>query len=174
MESAIKKNGTTYGIIIGVVGILSATIVYALQLYTAWWLSVLGLVISIALYCVMLSKTKKEMGGVFSFKQAFTTFFIAAVLAILIGTLYNVVLYNFVDPGAKEIVKEQSIKATVSIMEGFDAPAASINEAVEKLQKEDQFSIGTLFTNAVVAIAISCVLGLILALIFKSRPTYKE
>lgn len=174
MDAAIKKNGTTFGIILGVIGILNATLVYVFQLYTAWWVSVLGLVISIVLYCMMLSKTKKEMGGVFSFKDAFTTFFIAAILAILIGTIYNVVLYNFIDPGAKEVVKEESIKATISIMQKFDAPSKSINEAVEKLQKEDQFSVSSLLTNAVVAIAISCVLGLILALIFKSRPTYKE
>lgn len=174
MNPAIKKNGTTYGIILGVIGVLNATLVYAFHLYTAWWVSILGLVISIVIYCVMLSKTKKEMGGVFSFKDAFTTFFLASVLAILIGTIYNVVLYNFVDPGAKEIVKEESIKATVSIMEKFDAPAASINEAVAKLEKEDQFSISSLLTNAVIGLAVSCVIGLILALIFKSRPTYKE
>ena len=174
MDQAIKKNGITYGIILGVIGVLTATLTYVFQLYTAWWIGIVSLVVAIALYCVMMSKTKKEMGGVYSFKDAFTTFFIAAVISIVIGTVFNVVLYNFVDPGAKEIVKEESIKATVSILEKVGAPSADVNKAIEKLEKEDQFSIQTLFTNALIGIAISCVLGLILALIFKSRPTYKE
>ncbi|MBD3582789.1 DUF4199 domain-containing protein [Flavobacterium selenitireducens] len=174
MDQAIKKNGTTYGIILGVIGILTTTLIYVFQLYTAWWVSLLSFVISIVMYCMMLSKTKKEMGGVYSFKDAFTTFFIAAVIAVLIGTIYNVVLYNFVDPGAKEVVKEESIKATVSILEKLGTPNSEINKAVEKLEGEDQFSIGALITNAAIITAISCILGLILALIFKSRPTYKE
>lgn len=174
MNEIIKKNGITYGIILGVFGILTTTLVYALQLYTAWWLTGLSFVLSIVIYCVMLSKTKKQLGGVFSFKEAFTTFFIASVIAIIIGTLYTAVLYNFVDPAAKDVVKEQSIEATVSIMEKMGAPASQINEAVEKLEKDDQFSVGTQLMNAVIGIAVSCVIGLILALIFKSRPTYKE
>lgn len=174
MNAIIKKNGISFGVIIGVLSILFATLTYVFKLYTAWWVGLLSFGISIVIYCVLLSKTKKELGGVYSFKEAFTTFFIAATIAIVIATLYNVVLYNLVDPGAKEVVKEETIKSTVKIMESMGTPSSVINDSIEKMQNDDQFSIPKQMLGAAIALAISCVLGLILALIFKSRPTYKE
>jgi len=172
MNAVIKKNGISFGVIIGIISILVATLTYVFRLYTSWWVGLLSFAISIVLYCVLLSKTKKELGGVYSFKEAFTTFFIAAVIAVVLATLYNVVLYNFVDPGAKDIVKEETIKSTVKIMESMGTPSSAINEAVDNMQKDDPFSISKQLLGAAIALAVSCVLGLILALIFKSRPTH--
>jgi len=174
MNAIIKKNGISFGVIIGVLSILFATLTYVFRLYTSWWVGLLSFAVSIVLYCVLLSKTKKELGGVYSFKEAFTTFFIAAVIAVVVATLYNVVLYNFVDPGAKEIVKEETIKSTVKIMESMGTPNSAINEAVDNMQNDDPFSVSKQLLGAAIALAISCVLGLILALIFKSRTTHTE
>ncbi|MEZ0131134.1 DUF4199 domain-containing protein, partial [Flavobacterium sp. LBUM151] len=53
------------------------------------------------------------------FKDAFTTYFIAAVTGILISTLFNILLFNVIDPGAKDTLSEIMIKYTVGMLQKF-------------------------------------------------------
>ena len=74
MNEIIKKNGITFGIITGVISILITASVYIidLKLFTAWWLGILSIGIYLGIGIYLLSKTKKELGGIFPFKDAFT------------------------------------------------------------------------------------------------------
>ena len=85
-------------------------------------------------------KTKKELKGIFPFKEAFTTYFISAVIGILISMVFNIILFNFIDPAAKDTIKELTIKYAVEMMQKFNAPAASINQAIKDMQANDQFA----------------------------------
>jgi hypothetical protein len=172
MNEIIKKNGISYGIITGVVSALITTLIYSidLNLFTAWWVTLVSISSYIIISIVLLSKTKKELKGVFSFKDAFTTYFISAVIGILISVVFNIVLFNFIDPSAKESIKELSIKYAVEMMEKFNTPSSAINEAVKKLQENDQFSVIELIKGSVFSIVFSSLFGLLLALIFKSKP----
>jgi len=173
MNEIIKKNGISYGIITGVISALITTLIYAidLNLFTAWWVTLLSISIYITIGVVLLSKTKKELKGIFPFKDAFTTYFISAVVGILISVTFNIILFNFIDPSAKEAIKEISIKYAVEMMEKFGTPSSAINEAVTKLQENDQFSIVELLKGSVFSIVFSALFGLLLALIFKSKPS---
>ena len=173
MNEIIKKNGISYGIITGIVSALITTAIYSidLNLFTAWWVTVLSISSYIIISIVLLTKTKKDLKGVFSFKEAFTTYFISAVIGILISVVFNIVLFNFIDPSVKDAIKEISIKYAVEMMHKFNAPSSAINEAVKKLQENDQFSIVELIKGSVFSIVFSALFGLLLALIFKSKPT---
>ena len=173
MNEIIKKNGVSYGIITGVVAALITTSIYSidLKLFTSWWVGLLSLSFYIIIGIVLLSKTKKELKGIFPFKDAFTTYFISAVVGILISVVFNIILFNFIDPSAKESIKEISIKYAVEMMEKFNTPSSVINEAVKKLQENDQFSIIELLKGAISSIVFSSLFGLLLALIFKSKPS---
>src|SRR5690606_5105229 len=104
-----------------------------IELFGSWWLGFVILAINLVIYCVLLSKTKKQLNNDYSFKQAFTTFFIAMLIGATLSTVYNLVLFNFVDPAAKETIQEISVKSTVSMMERFGAPESEIEKAVEKV-----------------------------------------
>jgi len=173
MNEIIKKNGISYGIITGIVSALITTAIYSidLNLFTAWWVTLISISSYIIISIVLLSKTKKELKGIFSFKDAFTTYFISAVIGILISVVFNIILFNFIDPSAKESIKEISIKYAVEMMHKFNTPSSAVNEAVKKLQENDQFSIVELIKGSVFSIVFSALFGLLLALIFKSKPT---
>ncbi|WP_281298436.1 DUF4199 domain-containing protein [Flavobacterium limnophilum] len=173
MNEIIKKNGISYGIITGIVSTLITASIYSidLNLFTAWWVTVLSIASYIIISIVLLTKTKKDLKGVFSFKDAFTTYFISAVIGILISVVFNILLFNFIDPSVKDAIKEISIKYAVEMMHKFNAPSSAINEAVKKLQENDQFSIVELIKGSVSSIVFSALFGLLLALIFKSKPT---
>jgi len=173
INEVIKKNGITYGVITGIVSALITATIYAvdLNLFTAWWMGLLGIAISLTISIVLLSKTKKELKGVFSFKDAFTTYFIAAVIGILISTFFNIVLFNVIDPGAKDTVNELMIKYTVGVMQKFGSPASVINDTVAKMKLSNPYSTLELLKGSAFAIVISSVLGLIFAAFFKSKTT---
>nr|WP_281337469.1 DUF4199 domain-containing protein [Flavobacterium eburneipallidum] len=173
VNEIIKKNGISYGIITGIVSALITTTIYVvdLNLFTVWWVSVLNIIIYVTIGVVLLSKTKKELKGIFPFKDAFTTYFISAVIGIVIAVVFNIILFNFIDPSAKDAIKELSIKYAVEMMQKFNTPASAINEAVTKLQESDQFSPIELIKGSVFSIIFSALFGLLLALIFKSKPT---
>jgi hypothetical protein len=80
-------------------------------------------------------------------------------------------LFNFIDPSAKDSIKDISIKYAIEMMHKFNAPSSSINEAVKKMQENDQFSIIELLKGSAFSIVFSSLFGLLLALIFKSKPS---
>ena len=176
MNEIVKKNGITYGIITGAVSILITTLIYTinLNLFTSVWIGFTNILFYIVIGVVLLYKTKKELNGVFPFKQAFTTYFLSAVIGILMSVTFNAILFNYIDPSAKETIKELSIKYAVEMMEKFDAPSSAVKVAIAEMEKNDQFSITQLFKGSFFTIAFSAVFGLILAAIFKTKTNYNE
>jgi hypothetical protein len=173
MNEIIKKNGISYGIVTGVVGALITTAIYSIDinLFTAWWITLLNVIFYVTIGVLLLSKTKKELNGIFPFKDAFTSYFISAVVGILISVGFNIILFNFIDPSAKESIKEVSIKYAVEMMEKFNTPSSAINEAVKKMQESDPYSPIELLKGSIFYIVFSALFGLLLALIFKSKST---
>lgn len=176
MNEIIKKNGITFGVISGVLSILTTTIIYVvdLELFVSPWIGLISILIYVTLGIVLLSKTKKDLKGQFVFKEAFTTYFIFAVVGIVISVLFNIILFNYVDPSAKETIKELSMKMMITMMQKFDAPASAVNEALKGLKENDQFSMGNLFKGGLTSILVSSIFGLILAAIFKTKTVTNE
>jgi hypothetical protein len=176
MNEIIRKNGITFGIISGLVSVLITTTMYIIdiELFTAWWIGLLSVAFYITLSCILLSKTKKELNGQFTFKEAFTTYFISAVIGIVISVLFNIILFNFIDPSLKDSIKELTIKSSVQMMEKFGAKSADISKAVKNLEESDQFGIVQQLKGIFFSILFSSVFGLILAAIFKSKSSYQQ
>jgi hypothetical protein len=173
INEVIKKNGITYGVIIGIASALVTATIYAvdLKLFTSWWVGILGIIVSLTLSIMLLAKTKKEINGVFSFKDAFTTYFIAAVIGILISTAFNILLFNVIDPEAKETLNELVMKYTVEMLQKFGTPASAINETIENMKTNNPYSTLELLKGSAFSIVISSIFGLIFAAFFKSKTS---
>ena len=176
MNEIIKKNGITYGIIIGLFTILYTTAIYSidLALFTNAWIGVITMIIYITIGVVLVSKTKKQLNNNITFKEAFTVYFLAAVVGSTISTLFNILLFNFIDPEAKEKIKELSIKYAVEVLEKFGSPDSAVNETIKKMGETDAYSARNLLMGLAFSFVFSAIFGLILAAIFKSKPSYNE
>lgn len=177
MDEVIKKNGVTGGILLGIISVLITTLVYVfdIELFASFKLMGILIVINIVFYCVLLAKTKKQLNGEFTFKQAFTTFFIAAALSMAISTVFNFLLFNVIDPAAKETLKDITIRATRDMMERFGAPESEMEKTLSDLEETDNYSIANLVKGFFIGLVFSSIFGLLFALIFKSRkPAYRE
>lgn len=176
MNEIIKKNGLTFGVIMGVFAVFVTATIYAvnLRLFTEWWIGVVSMIISITIGVILVSKTKRELGGKITFKEAFTTYFLAAVIGSTISVLFNIVLFNYVDPSAKETLQELTIKYAVEMMQKFGTPASAINQAVADMKKTDNYAPSNQFFGLVVSFIFSAIFGLVLALIFKNKSSQQE
>lgn len=171
INEIIKRNGITFGVLVGILSSLITASIYAIDLnfFVSWWVGILSIMIYLVLGIVLLSKTKKELKGVFPFKEAFTTYFICAVIAILIGTAFNILLFNVIDPSAQDTLKEITLKNTIAMMEKFNSPPAAINDVISKMKDSNPFSTIELLKGSVSSIVFSSIFGLIMAAFFKSK-----
>jgi hypothetical protein len=171
INEIIKRNGITFGVLTGIISALITATIYAvdLNLFVSWWVGILSILIYLVLGIVLLSKTKKEMNGLFVFKDAFTTYFICAVIGIAIGTVFNILLFNVIDPSAQDTLKEITIKNAVAMMQKFNSPAAAINEMIAKMKENNPYSVVELLKGSVFSMVFSAIIGLIMAAFFKSK-----
>ena len=171
INEIIKRNGVTFGILSGIVSALITATIYAvdLNLFVSWWIGVVSILIYLVLGIILLSKTKKEMNGLFVFKDVFTTYFISAVIGIVIGTAFNILLFNVIDPSAQDTLKEITIKNAVAMMQKFNSPAAAINEMIAKMKENNPYSVVELLKGSIFSMVFSAIIGLIMAAFFKSK-----
>jgi hypothetical protein len=172
MNEIIKKNGITFGIIAAVISIIITSLIYTIdiKLFTVWWIGVLKIAAFVVLALVLLIKTKKELNNMFSFKDAFTTYFICFVISIALASVFEILLFNVIDPSLKESVQQLSIETAVDMMKKFGTPTSEIRKAVEEMSKTNQFETFQILKGSAFAIIISSIFGLIFAAIFKSKP----
>ncbi|MFV8347441.1 MULTISPECIES: DUF4199 domain-containing protein [Flavobacterium] len=173
INEIIKKNGVTYGITLGVILALITATMYAidLKLFVSGWIGGLTFVIYLVIGILLLTKTKKDINGFFSFKDAFTAFFITVVIALLISTLLSVLLFNVIDPSAKDTVNDLLVKYMAETLQKFGTPASAINEALAKMKENNPFSTLEQLKALVFSLVGYSILGLILAAFFKSKTT---
>lgn len=176
MNEAIKKNGIKFGLISAVISIVVTVLMYAIDinLFANSFIGIGMVVFYISLGIYVVSTTKKDMGGTINFKEAFTAFFIYCVIGIAIANIFNYILFNFIDPAAKEQILDITIKKTVEFMEKFDTPKEAIKEAVVSLKENDQYSIANIIKGSAFSIIFSSIVGLIVAAVMKSKTTYNE
>lgn len=176
MNEIIKKNGITFGLIGGLISVLITLYAYLIDLsiFGSLWLLLIIFVTYLVLYIALLSKTKKELNNVFSFKDAFTTFFISMVIGVVISTIFNMILFNIVDLELAEKVKQITMESTSSFMKKMGAPNSEVIKAMKQIEETDNYSITKQIQGLLMNIVISSIFGLILAAIFKSKPQQEQ
>jgi ABC-type polysaccharide transport system permease subunit len=95
MENSIKKNGTTHGLILGLILILTTTAMYAidLSLFTSFWVGIVNfsILIAVGIYTSILNK--KLLKGIMPYKDAFLSFILPIIVGLALHHLYNIVLW---------------------------------------------------------------------------------
>jgi hypothetical protein len=176
INEVIKKNATTYGVITGIILSLITAVMYAtdLKLFIAWWTTLLTFSVFIIVPILLLIKTKSDLNGLFPFKDAFTTYFICALIGLLISVGFKIILFNFIDPSIKDSLLDLTVNYLKSTSEKFGVPTSSLNEMIQNLRKTDPFSVIEQIKGAVVNLFFCAILGLIMAAFFKSKSLSQE
>ncbi len=172
MNEIVKKNGITYGGYAAIlfIGLLILMYVVDLSLFTKWYMGVIQFIGIIILGVLVVKKSKSDLNNFISFKDAFTSFFLMIVIALVAYTFVTFLLFNVIDPSAKEVVMEHLMQYSKEMMEKFNAPSSAIKEALKEMKKNDSFSLSNQALGLVMSILFYSIIGLIIAAIFKSKP----
>ena len=173
MEKSLKSIATNYGLYLGVLLALITVLAYAIniELLTSMWLGIIILIAIVVFGIISVAKVKHAQSGFASFKQAFTGYFITVLIGLLISTFVSFLLFNVVDTEAAEVLKEKTIETTVEMMEGFNAPTDKIDETIEQIESQNQYSIGNIAKGLAGYLVFFSIIGLIVAAAMKkSNP----
>ncbi len=173
MESPAKKISTAYGVYLGIALVLITVLTYAfnLALFTKWWFGITLIIFSVILASISVKKAKKASTSLFTFKDAFGSYFLTIFIGTLISLIFGIILFNLIDPEAAEKLTELIMESTRSMMERFGAPEAQINEALRKMQEDNQFSLVNQLKGYGFQLVLYAIFGLIISLIFREKET---
>ncbi|MBU2929702.1 DUF4199 domain-containing protein [Winogradskyella psychrotolerans] len=176
MDKSLKSSAVNYGLYLALI-LSSFTIIgYAvyLDLYIQWWFGIGQMLLVIIFGIISAMSAKKLLGGFISFKDAFTAFFITIAVGVSIPAAIGFFIFNIVDTDAAAILQQKIIDNQLAMMEKFGAPQASIDEAMEQIQKEENFfSIGNTIKSIAYQLVGFSVIGLIVAAVTKQKDPHE-
>lgn len=175
----LGKAAVTKGLIIAGVGVFIQLAVYyaAPNLLGNMVFSIgLGLVL-LLLYIFMTIALRKEIGGFWTFKQAFSGILLMAIVANLSAGIFNFAYYKVVEPDAAEKVMGYVTEGVTKTMESFGANEEQIDKAVRdseaSIKSQYDPTIWELAKTQAIGICVAVILSLIFAAIFKKeRPVF--
>lgn len=174
MTDPIKRIGFRNGFILGALLILFSTYLhfYNLELLTNVWLGFITVFVLIAFGIISILQTKVKLGGLITFKEAFSSYFYTILVGNLMNTIYLLVLYLIVlSPETKEIIRQMMIELNIRLMHQGNAPQETIDEAIPVFQKFNPFTVSEVLTSAVKYLLRDCLIGFLVALIFRNKRT---
>lgn len=174
MIDIIKKTGLNNGLILGFLLILLSSYIhfYNIDLLVNVWFGVTTLLLTVIFGIISISVCKSNFNGQITFKEAFSTYFVTILVGNILSFLFLIVLYyGILSPETKETIKQTMIDFNINLMKQNLAPTKTIDEAVAMYQKFDPFAFSEVFTASVKYLLRDCLIGLLVALIFRNKRT---
>jgi len=125
------------GLIVGVISIILVLLIYLINpaLMASMWMFSLVLV-SIALTAYFGIQHRNEEGGYMDFGKAWMYSFQLLAVAGIVGTIFNILLYNIIDPELPETLADQAVSNTEAMMGRFGMPEDELDDALEKTRQD--------------------------------------
>lgn len=172
MEKSLKSSSANYGIYLGLILSALTVIGYAvsLDLFTKWWFGIVFLLLVIIIGIMSSMKARKLLGGFISFKNAFTAYFIAILVGIVISSIVSILIFNVVDPEAATILQDKIIESQVKMMSNFGTPQEAIDQMVTEMRANgSMYSIGNILKSIAFQLIGFSIVGLIVAAVVKKN-----
>ncbi|MFM1931728.1 MAG: hypothetical protein RL226_1031 [Bacteroidota bacterium] len=166
----MNKKAITYGAIAGVVTAVLYLLFYLIDkgLMANWWLGLIMFPIPIVAM-VMANKAIRNEQGFLTFGNGFLNALVAGITYSLVAVLFQILLYNVIDPTLPEYLTEKSIEKTAEFMQKFGMPEEQMEIAMAEAAKgiQDAFSTTQMLLSVLWSAFIWAIIGLIVGLIMK-------
>jgi len=177
-QTVTRSNvGMTYGLIAGLAMIVLSLCLYlaGVKIFTNMTLGLIGYLVIILLAVMAGMKQRNQQGGYLTFAEALKTVFLVFVLAFLLQTIFNYVLFNYIDTSFRDAVTQVTMEKTEAMMRRFGAPDSDIEKAMESISSTDSYSIKNLGIGfAMMCIVFFLVSLIIAAIVKKNRPPFEN
>jgi len=170
----LRDHAIKWGVILGLVGIIYTVLLYIVDaaLLANMWLGLFTLVLFLGLVIYAGIDYRKQIGGLLPFGKAYQHGFLTLVIGGIIGTLFNYLLYNIIDPGVVETLAEAGAENARAIAERFGAPPEAIDDAVEQARTDtiDRLQGAGVFISYLWGLIAYAIIALITGAIVKRKP----
>jgi hypothetical protein len=173
-----RDQALKFGLYLGIINVFMFLAIYfvnPLLLVTAPAFAFLLLVVGLGLDVYFCLELRKLVGGYWNFRLAFSSIFIMLLVAVLIGQVYQVVLYKVIDKELSQKMMDASLEKARSDMASRGLSSEQMDKQMDMVKGfiPDQGSLKTLAFGLLGAIVFSIILSLILAAIFKKeKPVF--
>lgn len=134
---SMEKKLVQHGIIIGIVVSLYMALLYAagLKYLSNWWLTVLMYPISITMLCYFTVQLRNHFPDKsFTYGRTFVTILSMAMIATLVSTLWNIILFNVIDKALAKEISNLIIEQTREMMENWGTPDSAMKETLKGMK----------------------------------------
>lgn len=171
MNPIVKQFAVKFGLIAAAVNVAYALIAYLVDetLFSNWSIGIGVMLIPFIVKIVGVFQARSAMGGYIEFKDAFSVYLVASLISILISTVMNITLFHVIDPELGDRVQERTIENTIGMMERMGSPQETIDETIDRMESEEQFSLNKQLMGVLWYLLIQAVLGLIIAAFAKRK-----
>jgi hypothetical protein len=177
VESSSSKNlGVLYGLINAGVAIVFTVILYlgGAKMFVSP-VAYIGVVLPIVVCVIGGLQIKKQRGGYLEFSEALKATFLILVIGSLIATLFQFILFNYIDVSFREAMAQVTAEQAEKLMRRFGAPEDDIDKAVEETLNKNNYTIGRLLLGFVFGCIWWFIVALIVSAIIKrKRPQFEN
>lgn len=177
VESSSSKNlGVLYGLINAGVAIVFTVILYlgGAKMFVSP-VAYVGVVLPIVVCVIGALQIKKQRGGYLEFSEALKATFLILVIGSLIATLFQFILFNYIDVSFREAMAQVTAEQAEKLMRRFGAPEDDIDKAVEDTLNKNNYTIGRLLLGFVFGCIWWFIVALIVSAIVKrKRPQFEN
>ena len=170
----LKSHVIKWGLIIGAISIILNILLYVVDYTLMVQLKTLFILLAVYLGITIYAGIdyRNSLDGFLPYGKAFVHGFIVLAISALVATLFNMVLYNVIDPELPQKLTEASLENTREMMTSFGAPEESIDQAVEQARAstEKQFTLTGQLISLVSIFFFSAIMALISAIFVKKTP----
>ena len=172
METNMKNLSIEIGYKLGGILALSTILVYAIdfKLFLNPWVGIGFFIITVVAGVYSTIQSRKINNGA-SFKQAFTSYFIAVAVGYLLGNLTTILVFVIIDPEAAKVLDEEMLIMTKEMLEGFGMSSDMIALSMDEASKKSNFSLSSIAMQYVGNLVFFSLIGLLTSLIFKKDKT---
>lgn len=168
-----------HGIILGLISIVISLLAYIIDftLFAKWWFGLSLLLVYLILITIFGIKYRnEEHDGYLNFKGAFLYSFLVFVVVGVLGLIFNMILFNVVDPDLPQKITDATVENTIAMMERFGVPEEQLDETVQEIRKStpENFSPLGQAKTFLYGLIFYAVLSLITGAIIKKKEPEEE
>lgn len=162
-----------YGVIYGLTSIMISLISFYVYPIGIWTQMLIGFLLMIVFFVIVCKEEKKLNDGILPYGSAFKLSFLTGFTGMVLAGIFAIILFQLVDPSLLDVVREQSLESTRSMMEKMGAPEETIADAIEKAEEnmESSFTIGSQLLNILTSSLFVLIIAAIVSLFTKKEPS---
>lgn len=176
LKPEAAKNGIGLGLIVLVLGVISAYLLVGTSSLMAVFIIPIGvgLIIPIIIAVFFCLDLRKKIGGHWNLRQATSGIFIMFLITYFLSNVGNVIFTKLVEPDMTERIQAAVVNATSSMMEkqGVDEETRDkkITEMNADFERKSKGTVMQTIQGHVIGIIIVFVFALVFGVIFKKEP----